>query len=141
MTADGKRTKIYEAKGWKQHVDQVQHHMLVANKKKGMLLLTDPEWNLYVIDMVADETWQKDTLYAGEFVSALSKKLLSFQYLTEGGIGVRVPSLQECMLSTRGTVVSSTRTKRHTSTKKTSKCKAGYTLHRSLLRPRETPGE
>ena len=95
----------YKATGWKKHVDQCQHNMLVKGYKKAILLLTDFKWRMVAIDIVADPKWQKTTLFAAQFVSELSKQLIPLQYLPEGGIGVRVPSYEECLLSSRGLTV------------------------------------
>lgn len=128
-TADGKRTKKYEAIGWKKYIDQVQHQMLVKGYSKAMLLLTDPQWRKYVVDMVADPEWQRETIFAANLVSALSKLLISKQYnsFAEGGIGVSIPSLANCSLSSRGTAVAaSAKPERETSTQYTCGCDFGF---------------
>lgn len=75
-TADKKKEKVIKVKGWKQYYDQVQFEMLVSGLDKSMLLLTDPAWNMYAIDMMADNAWQADTIFACNLISELSKLLL-----------------------------------------------------------------
>lgn len=129
-TVNGKGVKVYKADNWRKYIDQCQHNMLVQGYSKCMLVLTDTLDNIYIIDIIADANWQRETIFFAEFEAALSKVINPNRYQVRDTALV-CPSYEKSMLSSRMLDPSSlfaSFTNRVSSTKKTTCCNARITL-------------